>query len=548
MFLGIILSVFILYPFSILLLRSLGISAESFKPGIDIFTRIFSKRGTWKALVNTIYTALLVTVLTAIVSGILAWLVVRTDFHFKRLIKNLSFLTFIIPPYILALSWLEFLGRNGYLHRILGYIFGLKEYTLEYYSITAVAIVMSIHLYPLVFMALCNALEKHDPSLENAAIMSGATAWKTTFSITIPLIIPSFLSIGLLVFSRTMANFGVPALLALPVRKEVLTTRIYASLSDLNIDEATALSLLLVFLSGLVFTSYTLIFRKKSFATVNYIGKKPKLYSLGKRKGIITAVVFLFQGITTILPLVTIFLSSFLKRWGLPLKLEYLTLNNYIQLFFKNDQAATAFRNSIFYGITGATFAALIGSGIAFISHSSVVKGRKVLELIASWPMAFPNIVLAVAAILAWNTPPLALYGTPWIIIVTYMVLFTPIIMKNVTGLIQNHDRTQTLAARISGASPFRSFLDVTFPAISPGIKSGWLLCFLIALKEIPISLMLYSSGQETLGVLLFGMQSQSYGLEMTSTLAVVIIGLIFIGNIMIQTGKRRIKNENASD
>jgi len=548
LFLGIVLLVFIIYPFFILLLNSLGVPAGRFEPGIDIFAKTFSERGTWKALVNTIYTALLVTVLTAIVSGILAWLVVRTDFYFKKLIKNLSFLTFIIPPYILALSWLEFFGRNGYLHRILVCIFGLKEYTLEYYSITAVAIVMSIHLYPLVFMALCNALEKHDPSLENAAIMSGATAWKTTFSITIPLIIPSFLSIGLLVFSRTMANFGVPALLALPVRKEVLTTRIYASLSNLNIKGATALSLLLVFISALIFILSTLVFRKKSFSTVNFNREKPRIYSLGKWKGIITAAVFLFQGITTILPLVTIFLSSFLKRWGLPLKLEYLTLNNYIQLIFKNDQAVTAFRNSIIYGITGATFAAVIGSSIAFISHSSEARGGKVLELVASWPMAFPNIVLAVAAILAWNSPPLALYGTPWVIIVTYMVLFIPIIMKNVTGLIQNHDRTQPLAARISGASPVRSFLDVTFPAISPGIRSGWLLCFLIALKEIPISLMLYSSGQETLGVLLFGMQSQSYGLEMTSTLAVVIIGLIFIGNIMIQTGKRRIKNENASD
>ncbi len=164
----------------------------------------------------------------------------------------------------------------------------------------------------------------------------------------------------------------------------------------------------------------------------------------------------------------------------------------------------------------------------------------KIIETVASWPMAFHNIVPAVAAILAWNRPSLRLYGTHWVIIVTYMVLFTPIIMKQVSGILENHDESLSLAARVAGATPLKAFFTVTMPVLAPGLKCGCLLCFLIAFREIPISLMLYSSGQETRGVLLFGMQPQ--GLEMTSALAVIIIAMIFIGNLVIGMGKKKRK------
>jgi len=540
--LGLFFLVFIVYPFIILILNSLGIAPGNHRPDFSYMAEIMTNPETWRALSNTLQAAFGTVVCTTLIAGTLAWIVVRTDFPYKNLVTTLTLLTFMIPSYILGLSWLQLCGRNGYLHRIITAVGGTGDYNFQYYSVGAVIAVMSVHLYPLVFMALRNTLENYDPSLENAAVLSGAGPVRAALTVTIPLILPGICSIGLLVFSRTMANFGIPALLALPVRKEFLTTRIFASLSSLDLNEATTLSLFLVLISALIFASQNLLFRGKKFTTA-HTGKSmlPK-FSLGKGKWPVTAAILLFQGITTILPLAAILLSSFLKRWGLPLKWEYLTINNYVQLLFRNSQTMGAFRNSIVYGITGAMAAGIVGSTTAFIVHSSKLRTGKLLEFTATWPMAFPNIVLAVAAILAWSSPPLTLYGTPWAIILTYTVLFIPIVMKNVTGLIANHDGTLLSAARVSGASPFRSFMDVTLPAVAPGIKSGCLLCFLIALREIPISLMLYSSGQETLGVLLFGMQSQSYGLEMTSALAVVIIFLTFIGNRIIQSGKKGIR------
>lgn len=536
---GTFISIFILYPFIVLLFKSLICNG---KFNLDVYKNILKDQQSYVAIKNTIYVSFSVTLLTSLFGGILAWLVTRTDYIYKRAIKTFAFLTFVIPSYVLSISWIEFLGRNGYLNRILKNIFGVSKYNFKAYSLEAVIIVMSIHLYPLVFMAIANALEKTDPSLENAAIMSGASRFKAVMTITLPLMIPSFLSIGLLVCSRTMANFGVAAVLALPVGKEVLTTRIYSALTNLDLRLAISISMILVVFSGIIFFLNSFSFRKKRFITINLNSQKAKPIQLGKWRNIVIAFVFLFQTMTTIIPLIAIVISSFLKRWGLELKLNHLTLNNYRVLLFENQLTISAFKNSIFYGLIAATTAVGIGAIISYISNRTNIRGRKIVEFITTWPMAFPNIVLAVAAILTWMNPPFRLYGTKWIIIVTYIVLFLPIAIKNINGLIQSQDVSFEKAARISGASTTLVFKDITLPMIMPGIRSGWILTFLIALREIPISLLLYSPGTETIGVMLFGLKSNSYGLEMTSTLAVVIILMTALGHILL---KRLRKSNN---
>ena len=473
--------------------------------------------------------ALGATAFALISGGFLAWLVVRTDFPCGRIVEKLSFLTFVIPPYILALAWLQFLGRNGYLHRILTALFGTAVYNVPYYSLFASALVLGIHLYPIVFMTLKNALEKHDSMMEDSAILSGASPLKAALTITFPSLLPSILSIALLVFSRSMANFAIPALLALPVRKQVLTTRIFSSLSNLDTRTAATLSLLLVVLSASIFLFQGRILGKKSYETEGTHSAGGNRVRLGSVKIPIIMTVAVFLTATSILPAAVILVSSFLKRWGLPLRAEYLTFGNYGELLIRNPKSVGAFWNSFRFGVVGATAACLIGGGVVLLSQGTNRKSARLLEMAAGWPMAFPNIVLAVGAILAWNKAPFRLYGTSWGIIITYIALFTPIVMKNVSGLVKGLSPSQVQMARLSGANGFQAFRDVTFRVLLPGLQSGWLLCFLIALREIPISLMLYSTGQETLGVLLFGMQSQSYGLEMTSALSVVIV-LITLG------------------
>ncbi len=535
---GIIAGFFILYPVGVLILKSLMPGAGSSHSGA--FTDFFTGSAL-NALGNSFILAVMVTSMATFAGGSLAWLVTRTDIPGKKFMEFCTVLAFISPPYIMGLAWLTIWGRNGYIERTLSFLGFAGGHGFQYYSLGAAAFILSIHLFPIIYMAIKNSLCQIDPDLEKAALTCGASKTKSAFKITVPLVIPAILASALFAFSRAMANFEVPALLCLPLGTEVMTTRIFASLSDLDIASASKVSFILVLISSMLFLLQTR-FLIKNHGVAKTIGvKKNVKYSLGRKKWPIFIIYTLFLSLISLAPLAMMFISSFLKRWGLPLEWKYFTLNNYFQLIFKSSNAHSAFLNSLTYGFLAASGAAIICCSIVFLSRGGNKKSAALLEALASWPMAFPNIVLALGAILAYNSPPFALYGTMWAIVVTYMVIFTPIMLKQITGLIENHDPSLLSAARISGASAVKSFFAVTLPAIVPGIQAGFVIAFVIALREIPVSLLLHSSGQETVGVLLFGIQSQSHGLEMTSALAMIIIVLIFAGNRLTNSlGKRK--------
>jgi iron(III) transport system permease protein len=358
---------------------------------------------------------------------------------------------------------------------------------------------------------------------------------------------PSFLSTGLLIFSRAMANFGVAAQLALPVGSEVLTTRIYKAISELNIQSLSVLSLLLIAIS---YTFYFLtekwIKRHAFYGSGSGRTSERELMALGKKTSFIYPVVFAFFLIALIFPLVTLALSSFMKRWGLDVNIGNMTLNNYKLVLFQNDLMRRAFSNSLFYGTFSACVSAVLAIIIVYFYRHVDTRPSRLLMSVSSLPLSVPNIILAVGAIFAWINPPLKLYGTKWIIILTYIILFTPIIVKQIKGLSENIEPSADLSARTLGISVPRRILRLFLPRVFRGAMSGWIISFLIALREIPISLLLYSKGNETVGVLLFTVQSNSYGLEMTSTVAVLIIIISIIGNILVnKLCEKRFINEN---
>ncbi len=536
---SLILLFIIAYPFFILILKSFGIGNYNMGDfSVDSYVKVLKDPQLFSSLSNTLIISAGVTILTFLVGGSLAWLVTRTDFKHKRMVKSLVFLTFTIPAYVLGISWLEIFARNGYLSRIYNSL-GL-DYNINVYSVFSVIIVMSIHLYPLVFIALENAFKRLDNSLEDAAILSGASRTKVFFTITFPLVLPTVWSVGLFVFSRSMANFGVPALLLMPIYKETLTTGIYRSLNNLDLSSAASISMILVVISGLVFIIQYIFMRRKKFTTISSDTGKPKLIELGKKNNIITLIVFTVQFLTTVLPIIVLVITSFMKHWGLSIEMKNFTLRNY-KVLFTSELSRTAFKNSLLFGATAALIAIIISAVIAYIINFRNRSVGKTLEFTASFPMVIPNIVMAIAAILAWNSGIINFYGTATIIVITYAALFLPVAMKQISGISENYERSLEQAARISGASSIRAAKDILFPFVFPAMKSSFILCVLIALREIPIALMLHAKGTETVGVLLFNMRSNSAGLEAVSTVATLVIAVSIIGRfIFVKSNKKK--------
>ena len=520
--------VFILYPFVSLLISAIKPGAGH--PGGELGC-VLTSIPTWEAVTTSVVMAAVTTIFTLACALVLALLVVRTDMPKRQWVNFILLISFSIPSYVLALSWIQLTSRNGYVNRLLD-LFDCRPLPFSPYSQFSVGLVLGLHMLPIAYFALSNALSRSDENLEYASLLSGASPLKTLFTVTIPMVFPQLLSIGMLIFARVLANFDVPAALALPIGKQFLPTRIYASLSALNLGEAAGLSLVLMALSVFVQS-----FGKKRFQQRRYEvhtqGTSVKRISLGPWRWVLCLLVFLFL-CALLIPFLSLFVSSFLKRWGLPLQREYFTFSNYTALF-SSFEAKKAVVNSIFYGSIATVVAVLVSVQVVYKRDGQ--KGKRNLLRVLSLPMATPNIVLAVAAIMAWNNGFLPLYGTKWAIIATYSILFVPLILQNIRGLAATNELDQVMAARVCGASERKSNHDIAWPILVPGVQSGALLCFIIALREIPISLLLYSSGQETIGVLLFGMQSQSYGMEMTSTLAVLVTVSILVLRSILNHG-----------
>lgn len=533
------LTVLVMYPLTMLVLNSVGITVHSFSFNLGNYFQLFSDQQFLGALVNTLYLALMVSILTSLIGGGLAWLVTRTDLAGKRLIDLLVFLTFIIPSFIMAISFIELFGNNGIIKNFFLETLKINSFPWEIYSLGGVILVMTLNLYPLVYMALSNALKNCDNSIEEAAYLDGAGRFRVLISITLPMVMPNMFAVGLLVFARTVACFGVAAVLALPVREYILTTYIYTALSSLKLSQATTVSVILILLTGIVFLIQSKLLKNRDYITLSSNSSRSDKISLGRAKKLIMGIIFFFFFLTTILPLIVILLTSFLKAFGLEYQMSNFTLANYRDILFEQSLTIRAFRNSILFGLLSATFALILGTLATYFANRSSFRGKKLIEFFASWPMAIPGIVIAVAAILAWINPPLKLYNTPWIIIVSYVAATLPLVVKNVSGLIQNIDRELEEMAWISGASYLKTFRWIIVPLIKPGLRTGWILAFLFVLREIPISIMLYASGTETIGVLLFNLRSDSGGLETLSAFAVILLLLTITGHLLIKGFRR---------
>ena len=530
---GALLAFLVAYPLIQLALHSFITNGA---PSVDNYVRALGERRSYIALGNSLYLGISTTFFALLLGTGIAWLLVRTDLPLKGTVRALVLLTLISPTYIGAIAWLQLLGRAGYINRFLMRMLHLSTPPIDIYSLGGVILVMTLHLYPLVFFIVANALVITDPGLEEAAALSGAPPPRVLRTVTLPLLLPSLLSAAVLVFLRAISAFGVPAIFGLPTGHYVLTTRIYAALNSYDLGLATALSILLLGLCGLVLMfNGMLLGQRKRYITTTTGSRNPKPASLGRWHTPILVALLTFFGFTTILPLLTILASSFLKAWGLPLTGGNLTLANYAAVLFKERLTMRALGNGFLFSGIAASVAVLLGFLVAYISIRTRFPGREALNGLATLPFAVPGPVLAIALILAFMDRPIELYNTPWILIIGYIVAFMPFAVRNISGALRALDPALEEAARTSGASWPRVFKDIMLPLIKPGLLSGWILVFLFVLREIPLSVMLHTAGTETVGVVLFSLRTGGGGLEEVSALAAIVVLLTLLGSYGIE-------------
>lgn len=532
---GVVLLMFVALPLGRLLVESV---ANGLGPYSDAFSSTVNRR----AALNTLMLAVGTLSFTFAVGIPLGWLFGASDLPGRKVWRALCTLPYIVPPYVGAIAWIHLANpSSGALNR------AFDAPIVDIYTVPGMIWVLGLAFSPFVFLAVSSGLERMDPSLEEAARMSGAGPLKAFVTVTLPMLLPSLAAAGSFVTAASAASFGVPYLLSTGSAdpRFVLTTRIYQSL---DLDPATGRPLAVALSVGLLGIGLglpalgRLLEGRKSFAAVTGKANRGGRTPLGKWKPVALGAVGLYVGAGVVLPLLTLLATSFMTNISGGLSPENLTLGNYANVM-SLPKARSALGNSAMLAAGAATFGVILGGLVAYLKERTRTPGRGFLEWLARLPYATPGTVLALGFLLAFSQEIhlvvferarfiLDLKDTLWILGIAYVVKFLAFPVGQAgAGLKALHPSLEE-AARMSGAGWLRSLKDVTLPLLRPNLIAAWLLVFLPAFSEITMSILLFGPDTQVVGTVLFNLQA--YGDPPgAAVLAVLIVSLVLGGNLL---------------
>ena len=473
--------------------------------------KILREPDTYTALLNSLFIASGVTVMSTIIGTFFAWLVTRTDLPFKPAMRVLFLVPFMLPSFIGALAWKMLLSpRAGYINRFLMDVVGLNGPVFDIYTFPGIMAVETMYLFPFVFIQVCGALERMDPTLEESARISGASLFTITRKITIPLVRPSILSGALLIMLYSMAHFGTVAVLGIEVGIFNIPTLIYEKIhqsagSFNSIRTGTVLATVLVITAALIMFIQSKVLSRGRYQIIAGKSFRPAETKLRALRMPMLVFCIAYIGFTIVLPTVTIFMVGGLKTYGLPFTAENLTLANYRYILFDWKLTRDAIWNSVTLGLAAALITMFAGVMISYVIVKMKVRGKGILEFLGMLPFSVPGSVIALGVILAWSGKfGINIYNTVWIILVAYIARYMAFSLKaNSAALEQVHD-SLVEAARASGAGMGQALRDIVLPLVRPGMFAAFFLIFLPALRELTVSVLLYGPTTRTIGVAIY--------------------------------------------
>lgn len=497
----------ILYPLLTVIHGSFQVSnqwGESTGYSLRNFVRLLEPRFL-VAVGNTLIVSVGTTALAGFLGVTLAWITARTDSSCARAFEPFNLIPFYLSPLIGAIAWTYLASPSvGLLNQWAKTLFGLPFSLFNIYSISGIIWVMALFYTPYMYLFTVGSFRKMDPSLEEAARIAGSGTLETTLRVTVPLMLPSILFGLSLTFVTSMGLFSVPATLGIPVRIEVLATTLFALVEadspDYNMASTLGMVILLVTL--LTFFIQRKILLPREFTTVTGKGYRPSLIRLGKLRYLTFAFHLLYLMAAVGLPIFALFIVSISHLWlGAP-DFGKLTLAHYFWVLFEYPITQRGIMNSLFLAFVGATGGMAICFVLAYCIHRMSGKGKAWLDLVVSLPIGVPSIVLSMGILVAYIKTPL--YATIWIILLAYITRYIPVGVKNVSSVLLSLSGELEDSSKMCGASWFTTVRRILVPLVKPGLLSGWMVLFLIFMRELNASILLYSEGNEVMSVILY--------------------------------------------
>ena len=491
------------------------------------------------ALVNSLILGVSAASLCLVFGVPLAWALSRTDMPGKGVVWVSILGTFIIPPYLGAVGWILLAGPNaGWLNRLVVELSGLEKGPFNIYSMTGLVLVTACYSFPYVFVFTKSALDLVSSEMEDAANILGSGNLRTTWSITLPLVLPAILAAFILVFLEAIALFGSPALLALPGRFHVVTTQLWQFFEyPPKVGVAAAYAMPLLCITIFLFWLQRRITHRRGYVSLTGKGGERRPIELGGWKWPMLGYCLAVCTLSFFMPMVVICQAALAKAWGRGFSLDNLTLDNLYFTAFENTLTRNATLNTFMYSGSAALIAVVLALCVAYIVNRQLVHRHvgNALSFLTMAPFVIPGIVLAIGFYAAYTRPPLLLYGSAWILVLAFATRFLPIAYASSNAAIRSINPELEDAVRILGGTRFTAIRRVVMPLLKRSLAGAFILVFIPGTRELSAAIFLYSINTQVLSVLLFD-KSDEGNFEMLASIGLV---LVFITVALILIGFR---------
>lgn len=489
--------VFVVYPLVLILYKSVINPADGALT-FENFTRFFTRKYYTNTLKNSFKVTIVATLISAALGLSMAYITRQVRIAGSKWLNILIVVSYLSPPFIGAYAWIQLLGRNGFITKFLNQLFGI---TFEgIYGFAGIVLVFSLQSFPLVYMYVCGALENLDNSLNEAAESLGANNWQRVTGIILPLVMPTVLASGLLVFMRVFSDFGTPMLIGEGYRTfpVVLYNQFMGEVTN-DSYFAAALCVIIMAITLVFFFLQRWIARRHTYSMSALKPMQPRTPRPVPR--VLCHVFVYFVVLLALLPQITVVVTSFLKESTPGIFTSEFSLVNYQTIFSKNPLVLS---NTYLYGLCAIAFVVVLGIMISYLAVRKRSALTSTVDTLTMLPYIIPGSVLGIAFLYAFAKPPLALTGTAMIIIISLTVRRLPYTIRSSTAIIGQISPSIEEASISLGASEVRSFGEITVPMMLPGVLSGAIMSWVTVISELSSSIMLYRAKTQTLTVSIY--------------------------------------------
>ena len=523
---------FLIYPLFKLLYNAFFAGGEF---TLEYFQSFFSQKYYVKSIFNSLKVSICATALSLAIGVPLAYFYQMYEIKGKTILQVLIILCSMSAPFIGAYSWIMLLGRSGVITKFIESIIPIRMPNI--YGFNGILLVLSLQLYPLVFLYVSGALKNIDNSLLEAAENMGCSGFKRFFKIVIPLCMPTIIAAALMVFMRAFADFGTPLLIGEGYQTfPVIIYNSYFAETGGDHNFGAAISVIAIVITAIIFLIQKYINGKFTF-TMNALHPIERKEIHGIHYVLVNIYSWLVVAIA-FLPQIYVIYTSFLKTSG-KIFLKGFSLDSYRYAF---THLTKAIPNTFIIGGLALIVVIVLAILIAYLVVRRNNLMNKVIDTVSMVPYIIPGSVVGIALVMAFNKKPLVLTGTMIIMIVALVIRRIPYTIRSSTATLQQISMSIEEAAISLGSSKLKAFFRITVPMMANGILSGAIMSWVTIITELSTAIILYNLNTITLTLATYTYVSRgNYGIAAAYATILTVSTIISLLIYMKVTGNKEI-------